>query len=173
MENQVTSHIVKGVILSAISIAFSIIVYVFNLYEMSSINYISSGLVFVGLIYGAILYSNQNNNNVTFGNVFAHGFKTTAVLIVISAIYTVLAFKVLFPDMLEKVLDISKKKMMENPKMTDEMIEQAMGMTRKYFIPFALGGSIIGTGILGAIGSLVGAAVAKKKPNPFENTPTI
>ena len=80
MENQVTSHIVKGAILGAISIAFSIIVYVFNLYEMSFINYISSGLVLAGLIYGGILYANQNNNNVTFGNVFAHGFKTTAVL---------------------------------------------------------------------------------------------
>ena len=173
MENQVTSHIVKGAILGAISIAFSIIVYVFNLYEMSSINYISSGLVFAGLIYGGILYANQNNNNVTFGNVFAHGFKTTAVLIVISSVYTVLAFKVLFPDMLEKVLDISRKKMMENPKMTDEMIEQAMAMTKKYFIPFALGGSIIGTGILGAIGSVIGAAVAKKNPNPFDNNSTI
>jgi hypothetical protein len=173
MENQVTSHIVKGAILGAISIAFSIIVYVFNLYEMSFINYISSGLVLAGLIYGGILYANQNNNNVTFGNVFAHGFKTTAVLIVISSIYTVLAFKVLFPDMLEKVLEISRKKMMENPKMTDDMIEQAMSMTKKYFIPFALGGSIIGTGILGAIGSVIGAAVAKKNPNPFENTPTI
>ncbi len=173
MENQVTSHIIKGVILSVLSIAFSVIVYVFNLYEMSAINYISSGLVFVGLIYGAILYSNQNNHNVTFGNLFAHGFKTTAVLIVITSIYTVLAFKVLFPDMLEKVLEISRKKMMENPKMTDEMIEQAMSMTKKYFIPFALGGSIIGTGILGAIGSLIGAAIAKKNPNPFDNNASI
>ncbi len=173
MQNQVTSHIVKGVILSVISIAFSIITYVFNLYEMSALSYISTALVFVGLIFGAILYANQNNNNVTFGNVFADGFKTTAVLIVISSIYTVLAFKVLFPDMLEKVLEISRKKMMENPKMTDDMIEQAMGMTKKYFIPFALGGSIIGTGILGAIGSLIGAAVAKKNPNPFENNPTV
>lgn len=173
MENQVTSHIIKGVILSAISIVFSIVVYVFNLYEVSAINYISSALILGGLIYGAILYANQNKNNVTFGNVFADGFKTTAVIIVITSVYTVLAFKVLFPDMLEKVLEISRKKMMENPKMTDDMIEQAMAMTKKYFIPFALGGSIIGTGILGAIGAAIGAAVAKKNPNPFENTPTI
>ena len=56
--------------------------------------------------------------------------------------------------------------------MTDELIEQAIGMTKKYFIPFALGGNIIGTGVLGAIGSLIGAAVAKKNTNPFENTPS-
>jgi hypothetical protein len=169
MENQVTSHIVKGVILSAISIVFAIVVYVFNLYEMSLLSYINYAVFLGGLIYGGILYANQNNNNVTFGNVFAHGFKTTAVVIVITSIYTILSFKVLFPDMLDKVLEISRKKMAENPKMTDEMIEQAMAMTKKFFIPFALGGTVIGTGILGAIGAAIGAGVAKKNPNPFSD----
>ncbi len=169
MENQVTSHIVKGVILSAISIVFAIVVYVFNLYEMTLLSYVNYAVFLGGLIYGGILYANQNNNNVTFGNVFAHGFKTTAVVIVITSIYTILSFKVLFPDMLDKVLEISRKKMAENPKMTDEMIEQAMAMTKKFFIPFALGGTVIGTGILGAIGAAIGAGVAKKNPNPFSD----
>jgi hypothetical protein len=169
MENQVTTHIVKGLILSVISIVFSIVIYVFNLYEMSALSYINYAVFIAGLVYGGILYSNQNGHNVTFGNIFAHGFKTTAVVIVITSIYTVLAFKVLFPDMLEKVLDLSRKQMLQNPKMTDEMIEQAMTMTKKFFIPFALGGAIIGTGVLGAIGSLIGAAVAKKNPNPFSD----
>jgi hypothetical protein len=167
MENQVTTHIVKGLILSVISIAFSIVVYVFNLYDMSALSFVNYAIFIGGLVYGAVLYSNQNGHNVTFGNLFAHGFKTTAVVIVITSVYTILAFKVLFPDMLEKVLDLSKKKMLENPKMTDEMVDQAMSMTRKFFIPFALGGAVIGTGILGAIGSLIGAAIAKKNPNPF------
>jgi hypothetical protein len=53
--------------------------------------------------------------------------------------------------------------------MTDEIIEQALTMTRKFFIPFAVGGILIGTGIFGAIGSLIGAAVAKKNPvDPFK-----
>lgn len=169
METKVTSHIIKGLILSIISIAFSIIVYVFNLYEMQSISYLNYGIFIVGLIYGAILFSNENKNQVTFGNVFAHGFKTTAVVIVITVLYTVIAFKFLFPDMLDKVLEMSRKKMLKNPKMTDEMIEQAMTMTKKYFLPFAIGGTIIATGFLGLIGSLIGAAVAKKSTNPFEN----
>ena len=169
MENQVTSHIVKGVILSAISIVFAVIVYVFNLYEMNALSYLNYAIFLGGLIYGAVLYANQNNNNVTFGNVFAHGFKTTAVVIVIMSVYTILSVKVLFPDMLDKILEISRKKMAENPKMTDEMIEQAVTMTKKFFLPFAIGGAIIGTGILGAIGAAIGAGVAKKNPNPFEN----
>jgi hypothetical protein len=169
MEEKVTSHIIKGVILSIISIVFSVIVYVFNLYEMQSLTYLNYAIFLGGLIYGAILYSNENKNQVTFGNVFAHGFKTTAVIIVITVFYTVIAFKFLFPDMMELMLTISRKQMLKDPKLTDEMIEQAMSMSRKYFLPFVIGFSIIGTGFLGLIGSLIGAAVAKKKSNPFEN----
>ena len=169
MENQVTSHIVKGVILSAVSIVFAIIVYIFNLYEMSALSYINYAIFLGGLVYGAILYSNQNGNNVTFGNVFAHGFKTTAVVIVISSVYTFISIKFLFPDIVDKSLALARKKMMENPKMTDDMIEQSTSMVKNYFLPFALGGAIIGTGILGAIGSLIGAAAAKKNPNPFSD----
>ena len=91
----VTTHIVKGLILSAFSIVFSVVMYVFNLFEYSWLTWVSTVVVMGGIIYGNILYANQNNNNVTFGNLFAHGFKTTAVLIVITTAYTLLAFKVL------------------------------------------------------------------------------
>ena len=170
MENTVTSHIVKGAILSAISIVFSVIVYVFNLYEMSWLSWINYAIFLGGLIYGAILYANQNNNNVTFGNVFAHGFKTTAVVIVITVLFTILSTKLLFPDMVDKIVDLTRKQMEKNPQMTDEMIEQAVTMTKKFFLPFAIGGAIIGTGVIGAIGSLIGAAAAKKNTNPFQDT---
>jgi hypothetical protein len=136
---------------------------------MQSLTYLNYAIFLGGLIYGAILYSNENKNQVTFGNVFAHGFKTTAVIIVITVFYTVIAFKFLFPDMMELMLTISRKQMLKDPKLTDEMIEQAISMSRKYFLPFVIGFSIIGTGFLGLIGSLIGAAVAKKKSNPFEN----
>ena len=171
METKVTTHIVKGLMLSAISIVFSIVVYVFNLYEITWLNWVNTGILMGGLVVGNIAYANQNNNNVTFGNLFAHGFKTTAVIIVITTIYTVVAFKLLFPDMIDKIIDISRKQMEKNPKMTDEMIEQAITMTKKFFMPFAIGGTILGTGFMGAVASLIGAGIAKKNPvDPF-NTP--
>jgi hypothetical protein len=72
--------------------------------------------------------------------------------------------------MVDKILDISRKQMEKNPKMTDEMIEQAMTMTKKFFMPFAIGGTILGTGFMGAIASLIGAGIAKKNPvDPFNN----
>jgi len=169
MDKQITSHIVKGAILGGISILFSIVIYVFNLYTTQWLSYLSYAVFIGGIIYGNILFANQNDNNVTFGNIFAHGFKTTAVTIVISVLYTVLALYVLFPDMIDKIIEVSRTEMLKNPKLTDEMIEQGIAMTKKLFLPFAIAGAIFGTGFIGAIGSLIGAAVAKKNPvDPFK-----
>lgn len=169
MENQVTSHIIKGLLISAFFIVFSVCIYVFNLYEISWLAWISYAVLVGALVYGAILYSNQNKHNVTFGNLFAHGFKTTAVVIVITSVFSFISIKFLFPDMIDKVLEISRKQMEKNPQMTDEIIDKAMEMTKKFFLPFAIGGGIITNGIIGAIGSLIGAGIAKKDPNPFQD----
>jgi hypothetical protein len=61
--------------------------------------------------------------------------------------------------------------MAENPQMTDEMIEQGLSMTKKFLLPFAIGGAIIGTAFMGLIASLIGAWIAKKNPeDPFAET---
>ena len=168
MEKQITSHIVKGAILGGISILFSIIIYIFNLYTTQWLSWLSYAILVGGIIYGNILFANQNDNNVSFGNIFAHGFKTTAVVIVITVLYTVLSLFI-FPDMVDKIIEISRTAMAKNPQMTDEMIEQGIAMTKKLFLPFAIAGAIFFTGFFGAIGSLIGAAVAKKNPvDPFK-----
>ena len=168
MDKQITSHILKGAILGGISILFSVIIYVFNLYTTQWLSWISYAIFIGGIIYGNILFANQNENNVTFGNIFAHGFKTTAVVIVITVLYTVLSLFI-FPDMVDKIIEISRTAMAKNPQMTDEMIEQGIAMTKKLFLPFAIAGAIFFTGFFGAIGSLIGAAVAKKNPvDPFK-----
>ena len=168
MDKQITSHILKGAILGGISILFSVIIYVFNLYTTQWLSFLSYAIFIGGIIYGNILFANQNENNVTFGNIFAHGFKTTAVVIVITVLYTVLSLFI-FPDMVDKIIEISRTAMAKNPQMTDEMIEQGIAMTKKLFLPFAIAGAIFFTGFFGAIGSLMGAAVAKKNPvDPFK-----
>ena len=168
MDKQITSHILKGAILGGISILFSVIIYVFNLYTTQWLSFLSYAIFIGGIIYGNILFANQNENNVTFGNIFAPGFKSTAVVIVITVLYTVLSLFI-FPDMVDKIIEISRTAMAKNPQMTDEMIEQGIAMTKKLFLPFAMAGAIFFTGFFGAIGSLIGAAVAKKNPvDPFK-----
>jgi hypothetical protein len=105
-------------------------------------------------------YAKQLNGNVSFGNVFAHGFKTTAVVIVIICVYTFIAFKFLFPDILNVIIDKAKENMRQQPNVTDEQIDTVIEKMRKNFTTIAIAGTIFLFGIVGLISSLIGAAVA-------------
>jgi hypothetical protein len=168
METKITTPVVKGIIITLILIVFGLIIYFtgqINNKVIGSIQYI---FVVAGIIWACISYANQVNGNVTFGNVFAHGFKTTTVVIALMCVYTFLSFKFIFPEIQDKIIEQARENMESQSKMSDEQVSQALEMTRKFFIPFALGGIIIMFAIIGAISSLIGAAVAKKNPqSPF------
>lgn len=166
-ENKIATPVTKGVIISLILIVFSIALYFAGLSTnqgLSSLQYI---IIVGGIIWGCINYANQMNNNVTFGNVFAHGFKITAVITAIIILYTIIALKFLFPDMVNMILDKTRETLAEK-NMSDEQTESALSMTKKFLIPFAIGGTLVMFMIVGCISSLIGAAVAKKNPQgPF------
>jgi ABC-type antimicrobial peptide transport system permease subunit len=87
-------------------------------------------------------------------------------------VYTLLSIYLIFPETRDVAIDEARKQMEKQGKMSDDQIDQAIEMTKKFFLPFAIGGSVIGTLIVGAIASLLGAAFAKKKPiSPFDQQP--
>ena len=170
MEQKVTTPLVKGLIITLLLIVFGLIIYFTGQIGNSTLGYLQYVILIGGIIWSCTSYAKQKDGNVTFGNVFGHGFKTTAIVAVFMIIYTILAIKVLFPDMTDQAMEIAKKKMQESSsKLSDEQIEQSLGMVRKFFIPFAIGGIVFGFALMGAIASLIGAAVAKKNlQTPFQ-----
>jgi hypothetical protein len=166
METKIVQPWMKGLILSLITITFSIALYLTDLWQNKGLGYISYAIVLGGIIWSCIHYAKQMNGNVTFGNVFAHGFKVTATLIVITVLYTVLSVKLIFPEMTDKIIEAAAKEMEKNKNLTDEQVKSALDMTRKFMMPFMIGGTILGYGIFGAISSAIGAGIAKKNPNP-------
>ncbi|SFQ35463.1 DUF4199 domain-containing protein [Parafilimonas terrae] len=172
MENKVTTPQVKGLIISLILIVYGLIIYFVDGMKHPELSYVQYALFLAGIIWACVTYSNQLNANVTFGNLFAHGFKTTAVITVIVLLYTILAFKVLFPEMIDKSIEMTRQKMEADGKASDSQIDQAISMMREHYVLFAVVGVIVGFAIIGAISSLIGAAIAKKKPqDPFGNQP--
>lgn len=168
MEPKVTTPVVKGLIISLILIVFSLGIYFAGQEGNKGLGSIQYLVFLAGIIWGCITYSNQLSHNVTFGNVFAHGFKITAVVTVIMIVYTVISIKLLFPEMTDKILEQSRSEM-EKKNMSEDQIETAMNLTRKFFLPFAIGGMLFVFMIVGLISSLIGAAVAKKNPQtPFQ-----
>lgn len=170
MEKKITTPVVKGLLISLLLIIFGMIIYFANMEANSSIQYLQYIILIGGIIWACTSFAKQSDGNVTFGNIFAHGFKTTAVVICIICVYTALAVYVLFPDLLDKIIEGARESMKKDGKLTDEQIQQALDLTKKFFLPFAIGGIIIFFAIVGAIASAIGAGVAKKNPqNPFNN----
>ena len=167
-ETKIMSPQIKGLLIALVVIIFGIIGYYTGLgFSTTWYNWVVNLVLLAAIIFACVHFANQKQNYVTFGNVFLHGFKITAVITIIILVYTLLAFNVLFPDMKEKIFEMQRTKMEESG-MDDDKLEQATTMMKKYFMLFLILGVIFGTLIWGCIASLIGAAVAKKRPiNPL------
>jgi len=158
-----SNHLQYGLVISAIIILLSVVFYVLNLSTESWVKWVSTVVIFAGVIFTCIQFAKLNNGNVTFGNVFANGFKTTSLIALVTVLFSVV-FILIFPDIKEKALEQARLQM-EKQGQSDEIIEKAIAMTSKMFLVFVLAGGIFGTLFFGAIASLIGAAIAKKNPN--------
>lgn len=158
-----SNHLQYGLVISAILILLSVLFYVLNLSTESWVKWVSTVVIFVGVIFTCTQFAKLNDGNVTFGNVFANGFKTTSLIALVTVLFSVV-FILIFPDIKEKALEEARRQM-EKQGQSDDVIEKAIAMTSKMFMVFVLAGGIFGTLFFGAIASLIGAAVAKKNPN--------
>ena len=171
-ETKIMSPQIKGLLIALIVIILGIAGYFTGLGFSTWYNWVVNAIMLAAIIIACVHFANQKQGFVTFGNVFLHGFKITAVIAIIVLVYTLLAFTVLFPDMKEKIFEMQQAQM-EKRGLDDDKLEQGMTMMKKYFMIFLVLGVIFGTLIWGSIASLIGAAVAKKKKiNPLDQFPT-
>lgn len=168
METKGMTSNFKGLILALIQVVLSITTYVLieDMQKQQAFGWVTYALIVGGIVWACFTYAKDQDHNVTFGNVFSHGFKVTMVMTLIVLAYSILAITVIFPEMKEKALNVAREQMMKDSKITETQIEQAIEMTKKFFFPFVIGGAIIVNLFWGAIGGLLGAAIVKKNPNP-------
>jgi hypothetical protein len=169
METKVTSPALKGTLIALVLIVIGLATYFAGQTQNKAVGSIGMILYLVAIAYSVIFYAKQKNGNVTFGNAFADGFKTSAAATALFVVYTFLAFKFIMPDVVDISMEEARKNMVEK-KMSQEQIDAAIAMTQKFFIPFAIGGALFVYLIVGLIASLIGAAIAKKNPevSPFD-----
>ena len=157
------SSAVKGLLIALVLIVLQVAAQFGHFMEANWFKFIPTIVLTVALILGCIHYTKQMQHNVTFGNVFGYGFRTSMVAALIVIVFTVLMF-VLFPEFKEEAIQKARIQMENDPKLSADTIEKALTLTKKFFIPFAIGGVLIVYAIVGLIASVLGAAVAKKNP---------
>jgi hypothetical protein len=164
MDKKKQTHIAYGFITALVAVIVNVILEVAKLSDKPAFQWLGMLILLIGLILNAQAYSKANDANITFGQAFGSCFKATAIVALVVTAWVLIAFMV-FPNMETRMLEKAQNDMM-NKKMSEEQIDMAMKITRKYFKVFAVGGALFGTLAFGAIFSLIAAAIAKKNPRP-------
>lgn len=171
MQKKQTTSVVAGLIISLFLVIISLVVYFADLFTETWAQYIGMVILFGGIIWAVINHGKERNHNVSFGNLFGFGFKTTAVIICVTIAYT-LIFGYIFPDAKQKIIELSREKALAEPGANESQIEQGMEMFEKNYNLFIIIGIVFWYAAIGAVSSLIAAAVARKNPdaNPtFDN----
>ena len=161
-DNKITTHFTKGLIIGLALSAVGISIQIIELYDQW-IQYVITGLYFLSIISCCWLFSSEMKGNVTFGQIFSHGFKTAAIVILIS-IASFIITSLVMPELKENALNAAREAMEKDSRLTESNIQDAINMTNKFYYVFGIVGTIFGYGLTGVLGSLLGAVISKKNP---------
>ena len=161
MEKKQT-HIIYGLIIGITMAVVSLIVYMTGISFKPGMEYVSDVPFIVGIILNGMAYSKANDGFVTFGNVFGSCFKATMIVALVMAAWAIVTIYA-FPEMKEKAIELTREAMSKNPKVSDDVLQATINSTKKYWTPIVLSSAIFGTLFAGAVFSLIGGAVARKK----------
>ncbi len=168
MKNKI-SHLLAGGITGAVLVLINVIFIIFDLTGNTKVSWIGSVINIGLLIYFIVELGKQHDHQKTFGELFSYGFKATAFTTLILTAFMVI-YSFAFPNAADKAMELAREQMSTQQNLSEENIDAALEITRKFYFPILIGGTIFGTMLVGAIGSLIGAAVTKKNPShPFQN----
>lgn len=153
----------KGIIIALILIVLNLVFHFTKQDQNPYLGWVGIAIFVISIIYVTILYSKENNGQVTFGNLFAHSFKISAIVTLIMIVWVVLMYKVIFPDMQESIMQMQRTAALKKGA-SEQEITKGLEISKKFFMTFAIGGTLITYAILGLIGALLGAAFSKKIP---------
>ncbi len=156
------THLAYGFITGLVMVITGVTIYVAGVAFVKGINYVSYIPLLVGIILNAIAFSKANDGYVTFGNVFGSCFKAVMLTTLVMIGWGIISIYV-FPEMKEKALGIMRDEMAKNPNVTEDQIDTYVNAFKEHWNIIMIGIILLSTLIYGAIFSLIGAAIAKKK----------
>ncbi|PIE49299.1 MAG: DUF4199 domain-containing protein [Flavobacteriales bacterium] len=171
MENQTKSSnniaVNYGVYLGMASVIISLIIYAMGkTYEQNWIITLINILTIVVFVILGIKKFKENNNGYL---VLSQGLKTGIAVALIGAIigiiYILIFVNFIEPGYTENVLEISRQKMMENPNLSEEQIDNAIEIQKNFSSPWFIAAvGLLWSLFIGFITSLIASLVMQQKP---------
>jgi len=154
-----------GLMLALLSIAVSVIAYVTNNHiERPWWISVLSTIVMVGVIvYGLKHFKNENEGFLSISDALKVGLAISIIAGIVGALYNYIFVTVIEPDFVTQMLDMTRDQMVEqNPEMTQEQMDMAMGISEKMMQPSIMSAiGIIATLFFGFIISLISGLILK------------
>ncbi len=168
MEKKPVSYFLVGTVLGMVSMILFLVYYFTGLvYQQSAMSWIPTLVSIALIIFFVIQYSNANSHNVTFGQLFGYGFRSTVIWTLLMVLFMVVLLYI-FPDYKVKFMEQVTLRMDQQASLSDTQKDAAVKMTEKFFNISVIGGTLFVNILTGVIASLLGAAIAKKNPaTPF------
>lgn len=162
-------HMTYGFVTAIFLIIVSVVLYIAGLGYESWSQYVSFAVYLAGVLICCRAFAKVHDHYVTFGQVFSAGFKASAIVTLVMVAWTLL-LPYIFPEILTKGMEIASQRMSEQG-IAEDKIDEYLEMSNKpVFRVMMVFGTLFWFLFLGAIFSLIGAAVNKKKgaKPPFE-----
>ncbi|MCL6294399.1 DUF4199 domain-containing protein [Jejuia spongiicola] len=155
-----------GLVLGVILIIISAILY-FTGMQLKGVQwpmYIYYILFPLIVIYAISQFKKNNGNLLSLSEAIKVGLMTAIISALIFAVYNIIFNYFIDPEFIDKMMDVSREKLLENPNMTEEMVDKSLEIGKKFANPI-LGSTIwiALSAIFGLIYSLIGGLVMKKE----------
>ncbi len=155
-----------GVILGILSVLLGVVIYLTNSYTDPNWIYSLLGFIVITgvIIYGIKTFKTSNRGFLTLSNALKVGVGIALIGGIISSIWNFTLATIIEPDYTQQVLDAQRDKMLENPDMTEEIVDQSMAIVEKMSSPYiTIAMSIISSLFFGFIISLIVGLIMQKK----------
>ncbi len=174
MENKKVS-VWKGVMNPAIMLGFALIIFSLILYFFDqtfnkSIGWIQILIIIVGVVLGIRSFRNESRGGIiSYGQAVGAGTVIGLYAGIIGAIFTFLLYKLIDPDLLEKMFTFMEEQMIEKGRVPEEMIEQSMEGMKKIMSPLVISLIVIFNYVFyGVIISLIAGIFLKKEGDAYQ-----
>jgi len=116
------------------------------------------------IMYAISQYKKQNGNLLSLGEAIKVGLAIAIVSALVYAVYGLIFNYIIDPEFMGLVIEAAKDKMLENPKMTEEMVEQSMKVMKIFSNPLiGIAVWVALSAFFGLLYSLIGGLVMKKE----------
>lgn len=137
--------------------------------EASPLKYLSSVVMIVGIILAQRDFKQRNSGFMSYGEGLGVGVIVSAVIGVISAVFTYIYTVFIDPEILTRAMEKARADMEAKGNLSDAQIDQAMALSSRFTSgPILWALIIIGTIVIGLIVSLITSAIIKNSKPEFE-----